>query len=286
MSYNYAIVTDSSNPFGKKVLFVDPPYNISSLVIPLLLEMEYEIYTIDTYKRLKAVLTKFPDTIVIINPENELNTDAWIRLIQSIEANQAFSQVIIGVVARAIRKTDKDRFVAECKLEAGFVQQVPDKDELTAQFNAIFGTHGAKGRRKYARANCADDNAIYATATIHGTKLRFSIQDISTVGISAKVNREYTPILPANTVLPDFTLILQGTELKIGAVIIMAKAEKEFLILVTLFRSGMSTNIKNMIREYVSQKLAQSLLSAIADEADDETDYLESPSKTKEESAQ
>ncbi len=277
---------ENVNPFGRKILFVDPPYNIASLVVPLLMEMEYEIYTIDTYTRMKAVLTRYPDTICFINPESEMDTDGWIRLIQSIENDPAFSQVIIGVVARAIRKSDKDRYLAECKLKAGFIQQVPDKDELTAEFHKVFSENGAKGRRKYVRANCSEDNSISAIATVHNAKVRFAIQDISTVGVCAKAGKELAPLLPANTVLPDFTLILQGTELKIGAVIIMSKVEGDQLTLITLFRSGMSTNIKNMIREYVSTMLSQSLQAAIADLPDDDADYMTDPAKAKEEKSE
>ncbi len=273
---------DNTNPFGRKILFVDPPINITSLVIPLLMEMEYEIYAISSYKRLKPILSKYPDSICFINPESELDTDAWIRLIQSIEADDSMKAVIIGVFARAIRKSDKDRFLSECRLTAGFIQQVPDKDELTNQFHEVFNANGAKGRRKYVRANCADDNSLSAVATVLGKKIRFAIQDISTVGICAKVSKDMASVLPANTVLPDFTLILQGTELKIGAVIIMAKIEGDSHVLVTLFRSGMSTNIKNMIREYVGQKLNQYLIEETSGIPDDETDYITDPNKAKE----
>lgn len=245
------------------------------------MEMEYETYTINTYKRLKPFLSAFPDTICFINPESELDTDAWIRLIQSIEADPAYSGVIIGVVARAIRKSDKERFIDECKLQATFIQQVPDKDELTAQFHEVLHNNNAKGRRKYVRANCANDNSISAIATTRNTKIRFAIQDISSVGICGRVNKDLAPLLPANAVLPDFTLIIQGTELKVGAVIIMTKIETEALVVVTLFRSGMSTNIKNIIREFVSTKLNQMIEATLEDIPDDTTDYVSDPKKAK-----
>ena len=63
--------------YGKKIYFVSPPYSIRNHVIPLLRNMEYEVYTIDNYRDLKNILRKNPYSVCLINLDSHLTTYGW-----------------------------------------------------------------------------------------------------------------------------------------------------------------------------------------------------------------
>lgn len=238
--------------FGRKIFFVDPAYNITSMLVPRLADLEYEVYILTSAAEVTAVLELYPLSMCFINAEAEKTVSEWMNFVHEIKSQERFANVIFGAMARSLRKSEKESLSVNTDFQGGYLNYSPDMDDLTHRFVMIFESFGAKGRRRYVRADCTKDPNVFARCTLNGQKCLFNLQNISTVGVSCYLPLSSANDFPPNTLLKDFTLLLHGIELIVGGAVITTKVEADRLLLVLLFMRGMTTSIKNVIREFIS----------------------------------
>src|SRR5574344_206655 len=172
------------NPvYGRKVFFLNPPYSVRKYVITSLQEMEYEVYTIDDYRDAKNILRHYKDSICFVNIDETLTADSWFNFITSFENDESLNSIFLGVVSERMRKSDKDLFLLKTKIPAGFIPLNGKIDDITETFRGILEINGAKGRRQYVRASCANDKDAILLYTTDSKMYQMKLLDLSSVGV-------------------------------------------------------------------------------------------------------
>lgn len=265
------------NPvFGRKVFFLNPPYQISNFVIGRLREQEYEIYVIDDYKDAKNVLRHYPDSICFINIDTALTTEQWLNFVVSMEREPALKSIFLGVITKGMRQSDKTHFMLHASVPAGFLTFNGNVTELTETLIEILDLNGAKGRRQSVRATCAHDQTATVTLPTPEGNKAFRLLDISSVGIAAIAPIAYQNMFTPKTIFRNAPLNIGENRVQASLLLLMIKQSPKFVSLVFLFTQGTSANVKNIVRDYVAATLQFEMQFAILNEPKDETDYSKS----------
>ena len=165
--------------FGRKVFFLNPSFSVRTHIITLLRVLEYEVYTISDYRRVKCYLRVHHDAVLFINTESQLHIPAWQNLIKSIKQDSVFNSTIIGVVNEHLSPTELKLLTEDPNITGGVFH-------LEGQFKAILPTIerklndlGAKGRRQYVRTICMNDTSARFLWIQDGKLFTAQIVDIS-----------------------------------------------------------------------------------------------------------
>ncbi|MCQ2585883.1 MAG: hypothetical protein MJ185_09860 [Treponema sp.] len=266
-----------NSTLGRKVFFVNPPYYVTNTIIPRLTANEYEVYSIDNYRMVKPILKKYPDSICFINIDSEVLTfKQWFRFAKSFEEDEVLSTIFFGVISQYAPKPERENFLLNVQLPAGFIQFTPDLDALVDIFLAILEMNEAMGKRKYVRADCGRDPRIYAEIDLETKKMPLMIQNISSVGISCYANESQLPLLEEKSV-HRMTLHLADMVFT-GSIIILMKREIDGKpIVVMLFGQGLAFSSKSMIRDFIRHKIQVNLEEEFMGVPQDDTDYTKEP---------
>ena len=258
---------------GRKVFFAYPPYYITNTIIPKLSEAEYEVYVINQYQKIKPILQKFPDSICFFNIDaDDLTYTEWFRFIKTFEEDEVLSTIFFGVLSQHAPKIHRERFMTDIQLPAGFIQYIPDLPALTDRYIKILELNGALGKRKYIRADCGFNRSIFVDLEVSGVRIPLILQNISSVGLSCYANKTHLPYLSENSV--HRAVFHLGSTTFTGSVIILMKREvQERSIVVMLFSQGLSYSSRNIIREFIRDKMQENLLKHMEGIPLDSRDY-------------
>jgi hypothetical protein len=262
------------NPvFGRKVFFLNPPYNVSQFVLKQLREDEYEIYVIDDYHNVKNILRHFPESICFLNIDDQLTTDQWFNFIVSFEQDPSLKTILPGILASRTRKSEKEHFLLHAAIPAGFIPTNGSMEDLTETIRGILELNGAKGRRQYVRAKCSHD----PTAVVHFTSgnrvIPFQLLDISTVGLACAIPPSLGLAFQPNSVIRDVTIILGAKRIQCSTAVYSVKNDETESSLVLLFMKGTPFSVKKTIREYIARAHQYEMRISIQNDQPDETDY-------------
>lgn len=271
---------------GRKVFFVSPPYYVTNTIIPRLTANEYEVYSIDNFRMVKPILRKYPDSICFINIDSkELSFKEWFRFAKSFEEDEVLSTIFFGVISQYAPKPERENFLLHVQLPAGFIQYTPDLNSMVEIFLAILEMNGAMGKRKYVRADCGRDARIYADIDINTKTVPLMIQNISSVGISCYINDHQLPLLEDKSV-HRMHLHLEDLSFSGSIVVLMKREIDNKKIVVMLFGQGLAYSSKNMIRDFIRQKIQANLMTEFVGVPLDKEDYSKAPEKKEENSGE
>lgn len=270
-----------NSTLGRKVFFVNPPFYVTHTIIPRLTGMEYEVYSIDDYRMVKPILKKYPDSICFINIDCEdLTFREWFRFAQSFEEDEVLSTIFFGVISQYAPKPERENFLLNVQLPAGFIQYTPDLESLVSIFTAILEMNGAMGKRKYVRADCGRDPRIYAEIDVNTKKVPLMIQNISSVGISCYATEAQLPLFEEKSV-HRMTLHLHDMFFNGSLIILMKREIDGRKMIVMLFGQGLAYTAKNMIRDFIRTRIQANLNTELLSLKPDTTDYKAKPEKEK-----
>lgn len=187
------------NPlFGRKIFFVCPSFVMEKYLIEYLKKNEYEIYIIKEIRKLKHVLSEFPDSMCFINIDSEYTYSQWFNFMNSVNQSDFLKTIYLGILTEQNDWEAKDKFLMNIKLPGGFT--VFKKDEKALQsFAAILDLNGAKGRRKYLRLDTKGARDVSGYMTFQGKLYSFDFKDISSAGFAIIYKKEIANLFQKNT---------------------------------------------------------------------------------------
>ena len=267
--------------FGRKVFFLNPSPFLKQNIIPALFDREYEIYTIDSYKNAKNVLKKFPDSVCFIcidstsdnsssEDEHQLTPDEWYNFIQSFEKDPILSTIFVGIISESATKTVSDFFQLNTPIPAGFIKLPCEIPELTDIFTGILEINGAKGRRKFIRANCSNDPDIKVRLS---PEQKMSVKDISFAGLACSGDAKTTENIKPNALIRDFVLSIHKNDYKCSGAVLMVSGKENTTELVIIFTKGSSMPFRSAIKDYIRKTMQDSIDTIIKSYPEDTTDY-------------
>ncbi|MCR5724947.1 MAG: hypothetical protein K6G80_07675 [Treponema sp.] len=265
------------NPvFGRKVFFLNPPYQITQFVVSRLRDDEYEIYVIDDYKDAKNILRHYPDSICFINIDSKLTLEEWLNFVVSLEREEALKSIFLGIITKGMRASDKTHFMLHTNVPAGFLSFNGNVTELTATLSEILNLNGARGRRQSVRASCEHDATASITLPTPIGDRAFHMIDISSVGIAARAPAAYAPVFKPNTLFRNAPIHFGSNHVQGTLALYAIKQQEKSITLIFLFTAGTPNSVKSIIRQYVAENLQYEMRMAIDGEPKDETDYSNS----------
>jgi len=262
------------NPaMGRKIFFINPFFKVSSIVIPELRRKEYEIYELKNYKHAKSILRLFPGSICFLNIDEVLSPTEWFNFVRSFTKDDKLKTIHLGVLSIQSLNWVKELFLIHANMPCGFIPITASKAQLIETFTAILDMNGAKGNRKYVRADCHQDTKILAHCVVSGIEVKLTVRNISTVGLCCTAPLASHKLFQINLVIRRFVLIIHDKEIVTNAAVIAVKVEGDHLVLVLLFLQGISFTAKEHIRNYVTAFLQRSIHIISQNLPLDTTDY-------------
>lgn len=259
--------------FGRKVFFLNMPYDFQRKVIPALFNKEYEVYVLNDYRRAKSVLKNFPDSICFINVDDSLSLNEWFNFMSSFEDDPMLSTIFLGIVSLKLGNAQKIHFLMQSVVPAGFIGLDQPSEALLLQIKNILDLNGAKGRRRFVRADCLDDSQIGIFFDFGEQRFTMKIKDISSAGISCVASSKYAKLFKINMLIRDFSLIIRNQTYKCSAAVLMATVTGEKLTVVLVFTKAIGIAIRNSIKEYIRSLLQGKITKLVLETVPDVTDY-------------
>lgn len=243
--------------FGRKIFFVAPPVNVHPYVTGKLRENEYEVYTIKEYKAAKGVLRNNPESIVFLNIDDaSLSSNGWFNFIKSFQDDEVLKTCKLGVISNRSRAKDKEKFLVENNLSAGYITASVGNTELMNSIKEMLDLNGAKGKRQYVRANTGNDPSAQVVCEKDGQMLTMQLLDISSVGFACKLDSSYATRFVKNSLLKNFTLRMGVRQVVSTALIFAVKEGEKFSTLVLLFVPALlQPQGKKAIQDYCAEIL-------------------------------
>jgi len=248
----------NSDLIGKKVFFLYPTISVQNRIITELVQQEYEVYIAKDKDKLKRVLSKYPDSIVFIDINEQMSEGEWDIWITGVMEAPDTKNVSIGVITANDDEQIMRKFLLALKVPCGYTVVSHDIERTVTQIMAILQTANAKGRRKYIRAIMErGETSTTINLPVNGNFVNGTINDISVVGISCTL--EGNPEIPKNTLFKNIQIRLQTNLLKVEGILFGSREEGMNTIYVILFTQRIDPDVRTKIRTYIQHTLQQKM---------------------------
>jgi hypothetical protein len=254
--------TPTTNPFGKKIFFLNPPSVIGE-VLTALAEAEYEVYTTRDHERLSRYLKKEPESIVFVNIDEKPEEDFWRLWIKKIRDDAVTSKSSIGVFTMLGNDEQRNFYLMEIGTDAGFIVLKMGAAKTTEILLKTLEANEARGRRKYVRAKCPADSAEF-NCKIGSDLVRGKIIDLSVAGMATVFTDGKAP--QVNSRLKDIQLSLRGTRLMVNGIIVGGRDDPDAgQFRLALFEpSSLNEEKRQKLRSFVGKVLQADINEKIA----------------------
>jgi len=247
---------NNTDLIGRKIFFLYPTVSVQNRIITALVQQEYEVYISKNKEKLKKALSKYPDSIVFIDINEQMPEAEWDIWITGIMEAPDMKGVSIGVVTANDDEQIMRKFLLALKVPCGYTVVGHDTEKTITQIMAALQTVNAKGRRKYIRAVMERGEATSTVnLPVNGNFVNGIIKDISVVGISCTL--EGNPEIPKNTLFKNIQVRLQTTLLKVEGILFGTRTDGLNTIYVILFTQRIDPDVRTKVRTYIQHTLQQ-----------------------------
>lgn len=239
---------------GKKVFFLYPHSVIKDELIKLIIHYEYEVYLTNKHEKMVALLSRYPDSVIFINIDEELKETEWEEYIRGLMKNPATKTVKIGIMSYDNNPDLKKKYLMDIMVSCGFINLKLGLKESATIILKTLEANEVKGRRKYVRIRCTDKNPATFNAKIQDRLQEGIIIDISSVGMACRFNSHSVQLLPKQSI-NDIQLRLRGAICKAGGTIIGTRIQEGQTIYVLLFEKNLAPESKSKIQQFIYNSL-------------------------------
>lgn len=219
---------ESSN--GKKVFFLYPQSVIQDELITFLLNHEFEVYFLKDHRKAIRLFRKFDNAICFINIDDGLKEEAWEKYITSLKEDPEIKGLQIGILSYNNDPKLRQKYLMNIGVECGFVQLKLGAKQSTEIILKVLEVNEAKGRRKFVRVNCENDQQV----TLNFSHIEFSykgqIIDISSVGVACRFQDIVS--VKNKTVLHEIQLNLNGRLIQTDGIILARRADSDMILII------------------------------------------------------
>jgi hypothetical protein len=237
---------------GKKIFILYPHSVIQDEMIDILIMNGYEAYTLRDHKRARSLLEYFPGSIMFINIDEGLKEREWETYIREIQENEKTRESRLGILSYNTDRQLMEKYLMKIAVPCGYIQLKLGVQESTRIMLDALKANEAKGRRKYIRADCADE--VNATMNYKDPAGMYygKLLDISSAGIAVKMDNFGG--FPVNSKLENIQLKLRGSLVMIN-VILMGNRQDDKNVWIFLFDPHMTPENKLVIHRFIKYNL-------------------------------
>jgi flavodoxin len=246
-------MAQESDIVGKKIFFLYPSVVVQNRITEEFVQQEFEVYTIKDHKKLRDMLTKYPNSIVFTNIHEGMSEQEWETWIRDVQTDPQTSGVSVGIIAQGEDDSLKQKYLYDVKIKGGYTILKSDLTLAMKQLFDILTSLDAKGRRKHLRTLL--DNEVNATVNFsrNGIYIKGAIKDISVVGLSCFFTED--PVLAKNSLFQDIQIKLQSSLLKAEGIVFGSRLDGTNKVYVILFTPRMDPDTKSRIRKFIQSNL-------------------------------
>ncbi len=259
--------------FGRKIFFLNPSFSVRTHIVTVLKILEFEVYTISDYRRVKSYLRVHHDAILYINTETQMNIPAWQNLINSIKQDDVFNSTIVGVVNEHLSAMELKVLSEDPNITGGVFH-------IEGQFKAMLPTLarkldelGAKGRRQYVRTICMTDPNARFLWIQDGKMFTAQIVDISTASVAVLITPKELPFVQGRGEIFS-TIQLGQKQIQTKAKTLVIKPSGNNYAAIFMINDQTPQESIQVIREYVFETLELAMLKSVEGMSIDKTDYV------------
>lgn len=254
---------ETSNLCGRKVFFLYPPNTVSwGEVFSLLFMAEYEIYTVHEHTKLRKLLKRFPNSIVLVNIDERLTKEQWETWIFAAMRDPDLAGTDIGVLTSDRSSKLKEKYEAQLGLRGGVTLLTADVYRLFGRLTDKLRGLGAMGRRKYLRAEFSSASNLRVSVHHRGYFLNGVIRDLSSAGFSCFFPDD--PRFNDGDLLADIQLKLRGVILRAEGMVLGVRMEADTKIYVMVFTARTDPHTRGLIRKYIQSILHRQMEAELA----------------------
>lgn len=253
---------ESENLVGRKIFFLNPWIELEK-VLTSLRSREYEVYPIAELRQAKNILRANPNSILYINVSTYLNMDEWYNFIKSFKEDKILKTISLGLISKRLRNENLERFTNQLQFDAGLFEITYSNEELIKSIVAASDKIGAKGVRKYVRANCLNDDACKIHFFKNGAEFEFKVVDISSACQAVIVPPMYAQIFSVGEVIQDAELKLNQETCKVNLCISALKQQNNLIVAIQMFTPETPAESLDAVRKYVSDRLYTNLMEKV-----------------------
>jgi hypothetical protein len=248
---------EQPDTLGKKVFLLYPHSVIHEEMLDILIMSGFATYTLKDHKRAVKILEHFPDSIMFINIDEGMREPEWEFYIRELQKNPKTANVRLGILSYNQDKSLMEKYLMELSVPCGYIQLKLGIQESTKIILSALQANEARGRRKYIRASCANDNFATMNYKYAEEVFQGKILDISSAGIAVKAPN--FPPVPTNSVLRGIQMRLRAGLVMVDAVL-MGKRQGDQDVWILLFDpSKIDHNNKLVIHHYIKQCLQKDI---------------------------
>ena len=245
--------TELISSFGRKIFFLYPQAFIQNQIVAELAQEEFEVYIIKDEVKLRNILKKYADSIVLISINEGLKESAWEEWVRAVMSDPETKGVSIGILSSVSDDALKEKYVDQLKVQCGFTHIKSDTQLLLKTMIMILNGVNAKGRRKFIRALMDGDNNATVNIPHGGGYVNGIIKDISVVGFSCTFEED--PDFTKNSLFSDIQIRLQSHLLKVEGIIFGSRMDSKEKVYVVIFTQRVDPSMKSRIRRYIQTTL-------------------------------
>jgi len=249
---------NNSELVGKKIFFLFPTVSVQNRIITELVQQEYEVYIAKDKEKLKKALSKYPDSIVFVDINEQMGEGEWDIWITGLMEAPDTKDVSIGIVTSNDDEKLMHKFALALKIPCGYTVVGHDAQKSLAQITAALETVNAKGRRKYIRVimERGETNATI-NLPVNGSFVNGIIKDISVVGLSCTL--EGDPEISKNSLFKNIQIRLQTSLLKVEGILFGSRSDGMNTTYVILFTQRIDPDVRTKVRTYIQHNLQQKM---------------------------
>jgi hypothetical protein len=238
---------------GKKIFFLYPTVVVQNRIIAELVQQEYEVYVAKNKDKLKRVLKKHPDSIVIIDINEHMPEKEWDLWITALLESSDTKTVSIGIVTSNEDEAIQRKYLMALKVPCGYTVLHTDLERTVSHLVSALQTVNAKGRRKYVRATTEREPNTTINLPWGGSYVHGRIKDVSVVGISCTLDG--SPEISKNALIKNIQVKLQTNILKVEGIVFGSRAEGMETVYVILFTQRTDPDVRTKIRKFIQHTL-------------------------------
>ncbi len=264
------------NPlFGRKIFLINPSFIIEKFLIENLRKNEYEVYLITDYKKAKAVLSSYPESLCFVNIDSDLSYSEWFNYMKSFSLSKALNGIYLGVMTTMAGWDDKDKFLFNIRLPGGF-NQVEKTEKFLKNFMMILDLNGAKGRRKFLRLDTRGIDDVNGYFVHQGKLFTLGIKDISSAGFAVTYKKELAYIFQKNAHIHDLSLTIGRKSVVCSCIVFNTVINTDGSAMSVLMLTNENPeSTKDSIRNYIFEKFDREMESVISQVNPDSASYSE-----------
>jgi len=241
--------------FGKKVFFLYPHSVVEETLLNAIIKNEYEVYLVKDHEKIKRVLADFPDSILFINIDGELEEPEWAAYTQNLKEDPKTAQVRVGILTYNDDKELAKKYLLDLMVPCGFVILKLGIEQSSIIILKMLEANEARGKRKYVRAVCPQGSAELNIKAAKGGVDSGVVANLSSVGMACTFSGGLE--FNIGTKFSDIQLRLKGMICMLSGVIIGKRLQEGVLPLyVVMFDpSSIAAETKAKIHQYVYSTL-------------------------------